>query len=181
MVKEIGTPGVKDGGHSGHQPFIISKCFQREPGRLEKAIVKITLILHGNLLQACWNGKYDMEIFHRNDLFLTCMNPFFPFGVLTLGAMPVTTTVIADVDVTTFRTYLNMPSQSAGSAHGDMLKGFPYGRYDLMASEEFIFVTSDDSTDIKRRSHSYLQPLRFLGGKRTSIGWTCSCGSLSIT
>jgi hypothetical protein len=54
---------------------------------------------------------------------LSLFDPFFSFMPLTLGAVPVAATVIADVHRTAITTGVHMPAQGSGAALGEGTKG----------------------------------------------------------
>ena len=175
MVEEIGSPRMEDGSHACEQPFIISKCADGTPCRLEHTVVEDTLMSHRNRMKTRRHGEYDMEVFHRDNFFPATVNPLLALLVLTLGTMAVTTAVVADMHIPAFRTDLHMSPKRTGTTLGHVSEGSFNRRYDMMFAEELSTVTSDDLTNVKYGPHF------FLGGNRTSIGRTSFFGSMSAT
>ena len=109
-------------------------------------------------MQTIRHREYDMEVLGRDNLFPAELNPLFTLLVLTLGAMPVTTAVVADMHIPTLGAHLYMPTKDTGPALGHVSKSSSDGRYDLMLRKELISMTSDNLTNVKFGPHR-------LGGK----------------
>ena len=135
MVEQIGTPRMKNGGHTGTQSLIACKGGDGAPCGLEHAIVEGCLMGHGNGMQAIRHREYHMEVLSRYNLLPAERNPLLTLLVLTLGAMTVTATVVAYLDFSALGTYLHMTSKGAGSAHRHMAKRFPYRRNYIMGTK----------------------------------------------
>jgi hypothetical protein len=131
-------------------------------------------MLDSNRMQTIRHSEYDMEVLGRDNLFPAELNPLFTLLVLTLGAMPVTTAVVADMHIPTLGAHLYMPTKDTGPALGHVSKSSSDGRYDLMLRKELISMTSDNLTNVKFGPHR-------LGGKMVSISRTCFIGSMSAT
>ena len=174
MVEQIGSPRMEDGCHSSEESFIGSKCIDGTPGGLEHTVVEDTLMSHSNRMQTIRHREYDMEVLDRDNLFPAELNPLFTLLVLTLGAMPVTTAVVADMHIPTLGAHLYMPTKDIGPALGHMSEGSSDGRYDLMLRKELFSMTPDNLPDVETCPHR-------LGGKMVSISRTCFIGSMSAT
>jgi hypothetical protein len=127
------------------------------------------------MMQTVGQCEDDMEVLGGDDFFPAELNPLLALLVLALGTMTVSAAVVADMDVPTFRAYLDMPAQSAGTALCHVPEGSFNRRNDMMLAKELSTVASDNLTDVEACSHF------FLGGNRTSIGRTSFCGSMSAT
>jgi hypothetical protein len=174
MVEQIGSPRMEDGSHAGCESLLGSKSIDGTPGGLEHTVVEDTLMSHSNRMQTIRHREYDMEVLDRDNLFPAELNPLFTLLVLTLGAMPVTTAVVADMHIPTLGAHLYMPTKDTGPALGHVSKSSSDGRYDLMLRKELISMTSDNLTNVKFGPHR-------LGGKMVSIRRTCFIGSMSAT
>jgi hypothetical protein len=126
-------------------------------------------------MQTVRHGEYDMEVFYRENLFPAELNPLLTLLLLALGTMTVSATVVADMDVPTFRAYLDMPAQSAGTALCHVPEGSFNRRNDMMLIKELSSMDSDNLADVESCPH-----LGF-GGKMVSISRTCFIGSMSAT
>ena len=115
-----------------------------------------------------------MEVLGRDNLFPAEFNPLLTLLLLTLGAMPVATAVVADMHIPALGTHLHMPAQSTGTALRHMSESSFNRRNDMMLAEELSTVASDNLTDVETCPHR-------LGGNRTSMGRTSFCGSMSAT
>jgi len=166
---------MENGCHTCEQALILGKGFDGSPCSLEHTVVEDGLMSHRNGMQAMWHGEYDMEVFGRDNLFPAEFNPLFALFVLTLGTMPVTAAVIADMHVAAFGTHLDMSSEGTGPAQGHVCKGSCDRCYDMMLPEELLSMTPDNLSDVETGSHLDL------GGKMVSIKRTCFCGSMSAT
>ena len=116
-----------------------------------------------------------MEVLGRDNLFPAELNPLFTLLVLTLGAMPVTAAVIADMNIATLWTNLNMPAQGTGTALRHVPEGSFNRRDNMMLIKELSSMDSDNLADVESCPH-----LGF-GGKMVSISRTCFNGSMSAT
>ena len=126
-------------------------------------------------MQTVRHGEYDMEVLGRDNLFPAELNPLFTLLVLTLGAMPVTAAVIADMNIATLWTNLNMPAQGTGTALRHVPEGSFNRRDNMMLIKELSSMDSDNLADVESCPH-----LGF-GGKMVSISRTCFNGSMSAT
>ena len=90
--------------------------------------------------------------------------------------MSVTTAVIADMHIPALGTHLDMAAKGTGPALSHVSKSSSDSRYDFMLRKELFTMTPDDLSNVKFGSHFF-----FLGGKRTSMGRTSFCGSMSAT
>ena len=175
MVEQIGSPRMEDGCHTGCESSFGSKGINSSPCSLEHTIVELPLMSHCNGMQTIGHSEYDMEVLGRDNLFPAELNPLFTLLVLTLWAMSVSATVVADMDVPTFGAYLYMPAQGAGTALRHVPEGSFNRRNDMMLIKELSSMDSDNLADVESRPH-----LGF-GGKMVSISRTCFIGSMSAT
>jgi hypothetical protein len=174
MVEQIGSPRMEDGCHSSEESFIGSKCINGTPGGLEHTVVEDTLMSHSNRMQTIRHREYDMEVLDRDNLFPAELNPLFTLLVLTLGAMPVTTAVVADMHIPTLGAHLYMPTKDTGPALGHVGESLSDRCYDVMLTKEIPSMTADDLSDVETGPHRF-------GGKIVSISRTCFIGSMSAT
>ena len=93
---------------------------------LEHTVIEHRLMRHGNGMQACGHSKYHMEVLLRDNLLPSESDPLLPFLVLAFGAMTVTAAVVADLDVSTLRTNLDMAAECACPAHSQVPERLPY-------------------------------------------------------
>ena len=175
MVEQIRTPRMEDGRHTRKQSLCSGKGIDGCPGSFEHAIVEDTLMSYSNRMQTRRYSEYDMEVLRRDDFFPAECNPLLPLLVLTLGAMPIPTAIVADADIPTLRTYLHVPTKGTGPALGHVGKSPSDRRYDIMTTKELLSMVSYDLTKVVGCPHF------FLGGNRMSIGRTSFCGSMSAT
>ncbi len=175
VVKDVRSPRVEDGCHTSEQPLPGSECINGGPCSLEHTVVELPLVSHRYMMQTVGQCEDDMEVLGGDDFFPAELNPLLALLVLALGTMTVSAAVVADMDVPTFRAYLDMPAQSAGTALCHVPEGSFNRRNDMMLAKELSTVASDNLTDVEACSHF------FLGGNRTSIGRTSFCGSMSAT
>ena len=162
MVEQIRAPRMEDRSHTGKQASAISECFDGGPCRLEHTIVEDSLMCHRNRMQTGRNSEYDMEVLHGDNLLPSEINPLLALLVLTLGTMPVTTAVVADMHVTTLRTHLHMSAKGTGTAKGHVSEGSSDRCYDVMTAKELSSMVPDNLTNVEAGPH-------FFGGKMTSI------------
>ena len=174
MVEQIRAPRMKNSSHTGEQALVLGKSLDGSPCSLEHAVVEDTLMGHCDRMQACRHSEDDMEVFHRDNLFPAAVNPLFALLVLTLGAMTVTTAVIADMHIPAFGTNLHMPTQGTGPALGHVGKSPSDRCYDVMLTKKLPSMTADNLAKVVGSPHR-------LGGKMVSISRTCFCGSMSAT
>ena len=174
MVEQIGTPRMKNGGHAGTQPLVASKGGYGGPCSLEHAVVEGGLMVHGYRVKTIRHREDHMEVLRGDNLLPSESNPLLPLLVLTLGAMPVSAAVVADLDVTALGTHLHMASKGTGSALRHVSKRFPYRRHYIMGTKKLLSMVTYDLTDVEACPHCF-------GGKRTSINRTCLFGSMSAT
>ena len=66
-----------------------------------------------------------MKVWDGQQICLAGPDPVFPLLTLTLRTMPVTTTVIADVQVTALITLINVSAQCSGTATPDGIESPP--------------------------------------------------------
>ena len=175
MVKKIRSPRVEDGSHACLKPHLGSKCINSAPCSLEHTVVELPLVSHRYRMQTVGQRENDMEVPDRDDFFPAELNPLLTLLLLALGAMPVTAAVIADMNIATLWTNLNMPAQGTGTALRHVPEGSFNRRDDMMPAKELSTVAPDNLTDVEASPHF------FLGGNRTSIGRTSFCGSMSAT
>ena len=175
MVEQIGSPRMEDGSHSRCESILGSKSINSAPCGLEHTVVELPLVSHCNGMQTVRHGEYDMEVLGRDNLFPAELNPLFTLLVLTLGAMPVTAAVIADMNIATLWTNLNMPAQGTGTALRHVPEGSFNRRDNMMLIKELSSMDSDNLADVESCPH-----LGF-GGKMVSISRTCFNGSMSAT
>lgn len=175
MVEQIGSPRMEDGSHSRCESLLGSKSINSSPCSLEHTIVELPLIGHRNGMQTIRQRKDDMEVLGRDNLFPAELNPLFTLLVLTLGAMSVTTAVIADADIPALGAHFYMPSKGTGTAQCHVPEGSFNRRNDMMLIKELSSMDSDNLADVESRPH-----LGF-GGKMVSISRTCFIGSMSAT
>ena len=175
MVEQIGSPRMEDGSHSRCESILGSKSINSSPCSLEHTVVELPLVSHCNGMQTVRHGEYDMEVLGRDNLFPAELNPLFTLLVLTLGAMPVTAAVIADMNIATLWTNLNMPAQGTGTALRHVPEGSFNRRDNMMLIKELSSMDSDNLADVESCPH-----LGF-GGKMVSISRTCFNGSMSAT
>ena len=175
MVEQIGSPRMEDGSHSRCESILGSKSINSAPCGLEHTVVELPLVSHCNGMQTVRHGEYDMEVLGRDNLFPAELNPLFTLLVLTLGAMPVTAAVIADMNIATLWTNLNMPTQGTGTALRHVPEGSFNRRDNMMLIKELSSMDSDNLADVESCPH-----LGF-GGKMVSISRTCFNGSMSAT
>ena len=62
MVKEIRSPRMEDGGHTGCETLLSSKGINSSPCSLEHTVVELPLISHCNRMQARRHRENDMEV-----------------------------------------------------------------------------------------------------------------------
>jgi hypothetical protein len=94
-----------------------------------------------------------MEVFNGKKFLFSKFYPLLALIVLALGTMPVSATVIADMDISAVRTHLDMPAQRTGTTLRHVGEGSSYSGNDLVPAEEGVAMTSDNLTNIKARSH----------------------------
>ena len=174
MVEQIGSPRMEDGSHARSESLLGSKSINSSPCSLEHTVVELPQIGHRNGMQTRRHREYDMEVLGRDNLFPAELNPLLTLLLLTLGAMPVATAVVADMHIPALGTHLDMPTKGTGTALRHVSESSSDGRYDLMLRKELISMTPDDLSNVKSGSHR-------LGGNRTSMGRTSFCGSMSAT
>ena len=100
----------------GEQALVLGESLDGSPCSFEHTVVEDTLIGHRDRIQACRHREDDMEVSGRNNLFPAAVNPLLSLLVLALGAMPVTTAVIADMHIPALGTHLDMPAKGTGPA-----------------------------------------------------------------
>lgn len=175
VVKKIRSPRMEDGCHARCESLLGSKSINSAPCGLEHTVVELPLVSHCNGMQTVRHGEYDMEVFYRENLFPAELNPLLTLLLLALGTMTVSATVVADMDVPTFGTYLYMPAQGAGTALRHVPEGSFNRRNDMVFAKELSTVAPDNLADVEARPHLDL------GGKMVSISRTCFIGSMSAT
>jgi hypothetical protein len=116
MIEHIGTPRMQDACHPGLDALASRKLGDGAPSRFEHAVVEFLLMRHGHRMKAVGNGEYDVEVFSRYNFFLPRLNPYLTLLVLTFGTMAVATTVVADMQGTARRAYVNMSAKCLGPA-----------------------------------------------------------------
>lgn len=174
MVEQIRSPRMENGSHTCKQALILGKSLDGSPCSLEHTVVEDSLIGHCDGMKTCRQREDNVKVLHRDNLFPAAVNPFLSLLVLTLGTMPVTTAVVADMHIPALRTHLDMPTKGTGPALSYVSKSSSDSRYDLMLRKELISMTSDNLTNVKFGPHR-------LGGKMVSIRRTCFIGSMSAT
>jgi len=112
-----------------------------------------------------------MEVLDRDNLFPAELNPLLTLLLLTLGTMPVTTAVVADMHIPAFGTHLDMPAQGTGTALRHVPEGSFNRRDDMMLAKELSTVAPDNLTDVETSPHRF-------GGNMVSISRTCFIGSM---
>ena len=160
VIKEIRSPRMKDGCHSGSEPLFGSECVNGGPRSLEHAVVELPLVSHGDSVQTVGQREHDMEIPGRDDFLPAELNPLLTLLVLTFGTMSVPTAVVADSDVPALGTHLYMPSEGTGPAKSHVPEGSFNGRNDMMLAQELFSMAPDNLTDVETSPHY------FLGGNR---------------
>ena len=175
MVEKIRSPRVEDGCHASLKPHLGSKCINSAPCGLEHTVVELALVCHGDRMQAVGQRENDMEVLCRDDFFPAELNPLLTLFLLALGTMTVSATVVADMHVPAFGTYLYMPAQGTGATLCHVHECSFNRRNDMMLAKELSTVAPDNLTDIEARPHLDL------GGKMVSISRTCFIGSMSAT
>jgi hypothetical protein len=171
VVKKIRSPRVKDGCHAGLESSVGSESVYSAPCGLEHTVVELPLVSHCDRMQTVRHREYDMEIPDRDDFLPAAFNPLLTFLVLTLWTVTVTTAVIADMNIATLWTNLNMPAQGTGTALRHVPEGSFNRRHDLMFAQELSTVASDNLTDVETSPHRF-------GGNMVSISRTCFIGSM---
>ena len=141
------------------------------PKGLKLTVVELPLVGQRYRMQTVRHREYDMEIPGRDDLFPAELNPLLTLLLLALGAMPVTAAVVADSDVPSFGTHLDMPVQGTGTALRHVPEGSFNRRDYMMLAKELSTVAPDNLTDVEARPHR-------LGGNMVSISRTCFIGSM---
>lgn len=175
VVKEIRSPRMENGCHTGLKPLSCCKSVNSAPCGLEHTVVELPLVGQRYRMQTVRHREYDMEIPGRDDLFPAELNPLLTLLLLTLGAMTVSAAVVADMYVPTFGTYLYMPAQGTGTALRHVPEGSFNRRNDMMPAKELSTVAPDNLTDVEARPHLAL------GGNMVSIRRTCLIGSMLAT
>ena len=79
MVEQIGTPRMKNGGHTGTQSLIACKGGDGGPCGLEHAIVEGSLMVNGYRMQAIRHREYHMEVLRGDNLLPAERNPLHHF------------------------------------------------------------------------------------------------------
>jgi len=174
VVKKIRSPRVENGCHARMESLLCSKSVNSAPSSLEHTAVELPLIGHCNRMQARRHREYDMEVLGRDNLFPAELNPLLTLLLLTLGAMPVATAVVADMHIPALGTHLDMAAKGASPALSHVSESSSDSRHDLMLRKELISMTSYNLTNVKFGPHR-------LGGKMVSIRRTCFIGSMSAT
>ena len=171
VVKKIRSPRVKDGCHAGLESSVGSESVYSAPCGLEHTVVELPLVSHCDRMQTVRHREYDMEIPDRDDFFPAAFNPLLTLLVLALWTVTVTAAVIADMNIATLWTNLNMPAQGTGTALRHVPEGSFNRRHDLVFAQELPTVAPDNLTDVEARPHR-------LGGNMVSISRTCFIGSM---
>jgi len=100
MERQVLAPGVQDGDHTGIRPEelgAVPKVPDHGPRRPEKQAVHFPGRVQAGPVQLMGQGEHYMEVRYVQQLFLPRPYPRFPLMALALGTMPVTATVIAQV------------------------------------------------------------------------------------
>ena len=103
---------MQNSNHSALDLLVFAKGFKRCPGRFKKHIVNQFRLLHGQSVNAIGQSKNNMEIRYRQELAVPCLYPVFAVSALAFWTVPVTAAVVADADVPTFITGIDMTTQS---------------------------------------------------------------------
>jgi hypothetical protein len=67
---------------------------KRLPGGAEEQVIHSRGVMHEQAIECIRKGKHNMEIGNRKQVSLSVFNPGFTLGILALGAMTVTATVV---------------------------------------------------------------------------------------
>ena len=150
MIEQVGAPCMKNAGHASLQSLCVEEFLQRSPYGTEHTAVEQCLPGHGDGMKAVGNGEYDMEVFYsRHNFLLAHLNPHLTLLVLTLGAMAVTATVVADMYLATLRTHLDMTAECPCTAYGHCAERLPDLRNYRVFGIELTAPVPDYLSDLK--------------------------------
>jgi hypothetical protein len=66
--------------------------------------------MHAKLIKCVGKGKYNMEVWYRQQFFFSCLYPIFAVFALAFGTMTVTATVITYTKQATTAATIYMPT-----------------------------------------------------------------------
>ncbi len=120
MQREVLPPGME---HRDHTAFSMQtgeeKLVHGLPHRTEQKIIHSGGVGQKKWVKFIRHSKDNMEIGNREQILFTLLDPCFALGVLALGAMTVSTAVIAYADMTAGVAPVHMTAQGGGTATAD--------------------------------------------------------------
>lgn len=111
-------PGVQDGKRTDactEEFGVTGDDEQRVFDRGEKDVVEPTRSGKGERVERLGNGEYDVEVWHREDLALSFLEPLPASLGLTTGTVPVPTRVPDHVAKATAGAFIEMPAHGLGT------------------------------------------------------------------
>ena len=148
--------------HTSLQLLFCKELFQGVPCGAEHAGIENGLVGQGYLIQTFGNSEHHMEI--RNfgyHFFLALVNPYLPVLVLTLGTVSVTTAVVADMPLSTFRTDFHMSAKRLRATCSNCPKCLLYMIGSGLLGKELLTPVTDDLSYVKTRTiHANMVSIR---------------------
>src|SRR5215470_6032410 len=122
MVVQRLAPGMQHGEESDLRPQMVRIACHGQEGlghRLKEEGIQPPWVLEREWAQEMWEGKHHMDVGDVEQLRFAGGEPGGLRPAWTLGAMPIATGVIGDLQVPTLVTLRGVPSQGGGPADRD--------------------------------------------------------------
>ena len=126
VVEHRLAPGMQDGRDPGsHAQLVVGELKQRRACALEKQGVHGALVLQDERVERVRQSEDDMEVGHRQEVFLLPLQPLVGVGSLAVRAMPVAAAVGHEVVEPAIGTAVVVRPERRGAAAQDRIQGFP--------------------------------------------------------
>ena len=159
MMREGLPPGVQDGDHAGFGAKMFgigADDADRLSRRLEQGVVDERLVLEGDCRERRRHGEDDVEIGNRQKLGAAIGEPLRARQPLTLGTVPVTTTIVGDPELATILAPFDMSAERCGAARLDgRHRATLVNRQPIaLRGAECVAVTAEDIRHLDPRAHA---------------------------